>query len=104
MYNFICVFFPSVISILMDKHLLKSKYTIETLVHYLMYCLFNNTLLLLVFIRVFKTKYDVWNCINLYPGMAVKYCVLAIVFSIFLSFIHVIIKKNMGVEIEVKKS
>ena len=103
MYNYICVFFPSVISIMLDKHFLKSKYSLDTLLYYIFYCLINNVIVLTIFALVFKTKYDIWNCINLYPLMTTKYCAIALFISVVISYINIIIKKNMDFQIEIKK-
>lgn len=102
MYNIIVVFFPSLISIKMDANHLKQKYDYNTVVEYLIYCLLNNTIVLLAFLKLFKINPYVWNNINVYPGMMIKYSVISIMVAIGLSTIRIIIKKNVVVEIEIE--
>lgn len=102
MYSFILVFFPSLLSLYIEKYFLKKQYSIESIFDYTIYCLLNNFIVVGIFTFIFNTNYDIWNSINLYPRMTLKYGIIAIILAILLSFLKVIIKKNVGFKIEVK--
>ena len=103
MYSLICVLLPSVLSIILDHIVLKNKYDIDSFLNYCVYCLVNNLIMIAIFVIVFNTEYDVFKAINLYPLMTIKYGIIAIIISVILSFIHIIIKKNVGIDLEIKK-
>lgn len=102
MFNVICVFFPSLISICIEKYFLKEKYSIDTIINYAIYCLINNFIIVGIFTFLYNNNYDIWASINLYPRMTLKYGIFAIITATLLAFIKIIIKKNVGFEIEVK--
>ena len=102
MFSFIIVFFPSILSLYIEKYFLKEKYSIDSIFKYVIYCLLNNFIVIGIFTFIFNTNYDIWNSINLYPRMTLKYGVISIILAILLSVFSIIIKKNVGFEIEVK--
>lgn len=94
---------PSLISIVLERKLLKKKFfKVEDCINYGIYCLFNNIFTIIFMICVFKIKVNIGENIILYPGIFVKYSIVAIINSIILSLIKVGFVKNVEVEIETK--
>ena len=103
MYALICILLPSLISIKLEQRLLKeNKNKLDLFINYGIYCLLNNLLTLIIMIFIFNVRYYFEEAITIYPAITVKYMIIGIVVSILLSFIKIIIAKNIGVEIEVK--
>lgn len=103
MLSIMCILCPSLITISTEKYLLNTKEDIKTsLMNYGIYCLINNVITIALSVILFDINVNIEQTINLYPGFAVKYACISIAIAILLSFIKIIVVKNIGVELEVK--
>lgn len=94
---------PSIITIQLERLLIKEPQDkINLLLNYGIYVLINNTLTTIIMIMIFNIKTNIIDNILLYPAVMVRYTFISSILALIIGYIKIIIKKNVGIEIESK--
>ncbi len=103
MFEVVSILCPALVSIAIERKCLKKKnFRIDDLINYGIYCLFNNMITVIFMVYIFKVKENMPEMITLYPGVFVKYVVVASIIAMILGFTKVGFVKNVEVEVETK--
>lgn len=100
MIKFICLFLPSVIGLGIYKKINKKTNNIDLSVQYLINVLLVNLSSFIFSFYMWNINYNISDILNLYPGFAVKYMFISILFSIIYIFLVVVIGNHTELRIE----
>lgn len=105
MIQFICIFFPSVLGLLLYLKLKNKKVDIlSSGLHYIGNVLFTTLGTMLVSYSCFHVTSDVEYLLSVSIPFAIKYIVVAVIVSLLCALIYAVIEKNLGLKLVVKKN
>jgi hypothetical protein len=105
MLAFICFFFPAFMSISIERHLFKKCIVnLDLVLNYLLYCFFTDIITVALLTIITNKTYYFEEAINLYPSVASKFALMAIVISSLLPFFKHFLMNDIGVSVDEKKS
>ncbi len=105
MSKLICFLLPSLISVELEEKFLKKKFNQKKYwVKYGVYCLVNNIVSITILTILLHVDYDIETSITLYPGVMVKYAVVAVIVSVVLAFGKIVFDKNIEVLLDEKNN
>lgn len=100
---FICLFFPTFISVAIHRKFYKLKDIYDYLIVYCTYCLFTNLLISIISYFVSEIKENIYD-INLFTiDFSTKYLLTALFFSLFLPLIYAFFEKNVKIKFVLKE-
>lgn len=102
MFSFILLFFPSFLSVYLERKLLAVKCIVDLILSYFIYCVINNIVVVGIFSTFLNNYHMILKKINSFGGVTIKYGMLSLFISFIFGMLGVIIKKNVGYSIEIK--